>query len=114
EDLKGWVVTLKIRLHPFETHTRSCTLAVATANDLELFRSAWALFQAGPWAGRPVRLIGLGISGWEADTGLQGDLFGVDVPQPHPEQDRLDATLDAIQEKFGRGTIQWGLSGWNK
>ena len=110
QGFKGLVVTLKIRLRPFETHTRSRTLAVPTANDLELFRSAWTLFQSGPWASKPVRLIGLGISGWEADSGLQGDLFGADAPRPQPERDRLDATLDAIREKFGRGTIQRGLN----
>ncbi len=104
------VVTLKIRLHPFETHTRSRTLAVPTASDVELFRAAWALFQSGPWSGKAVRLIGVGLSGWEADSGLQGDLFGAEAPRPHPEQDRLDATLDAIRDKFGRGTIQRGLN----
>ena len=110
QDLKGLVVTLKIRLHPFETHTRSRTLAVPTASDVELFRAAWALFQSGPWSGKAVRLIGVGLSGWEADSGLQGDLFGAEAPRPHPEQDRLDATLDAIRDKFGRGTIQRGLN----
>ncbi len=110
QDLKGLVVTLKIRLHPFETHTRSRTLAVPTASDVELFRAAWALFQSGPWSGKAVRLIGVGLSGWEGDSGLQGDLFGAEAPRPHPEQDRLDATLDAIRDKFGRGTIQRGLN----
>ena len=114
EDLKGLVVNLKIRLQPFETHTRSRTLAIPTANDLEIFGSAWTLFQSGPWAGKPVRLIGLGISGWEADAGLQGDLFDAEAPRPEPERDRLDATLDAIREKFGRGTIHRGLNRRNE
>jgi len=110
EDLKGSVVTLKIRLHPFETHTRSRTLAVPTATDHEIFHTAWDLFQAGPWLGEPVRLIGLGLSGWQADAGHQPDLFDRDSPRPHPRNERLDATLDAIRDRFGRETIQRGLN----
>lgn len=109
EGLRGSVVTLKIRLHPFDTHTRSRGLALPTANDLEMFRSAWSLYESGPWTDKPVRLIGLGLSGWETDTGLQLDLFGADNPAPRPGQEHLDATLDAIRDRFGRGTIQRGL-----
>jgi DNA polymerase-4 len=46
------VVTLKVRLQPFETHTRSRTLPAATADDLLVFRTAWKQLQAEPWAGR--------------------------------------------------------------
>ncbi len=76
EQRKGLVVTLKIRFRPFETHTRSRTLKEPTANDIEILRVAWALFQTESWADRPVRLIGVGISGWnEAQLGVQQDLF---------------------------------------
>lgn len=109
EGLKGSLVTLKIRLRPFETHTRSRTLSVPTANDLGLFRAGWSLFESGRWTGKPVRLLGLGLSGWEADTPLQGNLFGREAPRPPPQQERLEATLDAIRDRFGRGTIQRGL-----
>jgi DNA polymerase-4 len=110
ENRKGLVVTLKIRFRPFETHTRSRTLAVPTASDVEIFRTAWTLFQAESWAGKPVRLLGLGLSRWEANAGVQRDLFDTNAPEPHRDQDRLDETLDAIREKFGRGYIQRGLN----
>jgi len=111
EQRRGLVVTLKIRFRPFETHTHSRTLKRPTASDVEIFRAAWSLFQSEPWEGRPVRLIGLGISGWgEAGTGVQPDLFDTQVPESHPERERLDETLDAIHDRFGRGTIQRGRS----
>jgi DNA polymerase-4 len=111
EQHKGLVVTLKIRFRPFETHTRSRTLKAPPANDIEILRVAWALFQAEPWTGRPVRLIGVGISGWcEAQLGMQQDLFDESTPEPHPEQEPLDTTLDAIRDRFGRGIIQRGLN----
>lgn len=57
------VVTLKIRFQPFETHTRSRTLKVPTADGNTLFHAAWSLLAAESWRERPVRLIGLGILG---------------------------------------------------
>jgi DNA polymerase-4 len=107
----GHVVTLKIRFHPFETHTRSRTLKVPTADEGALFRTAWSLFQTAPWSGRPVRLIGLGISGWpDLDVTGQPDLFDALVAEPQPQPDRLAATLDAIRSRFGPQAIQRGLS----
>ena len=105
----GSLVTLKVRLHPFETHTRSRALAAASTDDLLIFRTAWELFQAGCWAGRPVRLIGVGLSGWQREQ-VQRDLFAdADAKQPPSEQDRLHQTLDAIRDKFGKAVIQRGL-----
>jgi len=110
EDRKGLVVSLKIRFRPFETHTRSRTLAIPTASDVEIFRAAWALFRAEPLGGKPVRLIGLGLSGWEAEEGVQQDLFGADAPEPNPQDRRLDETLDAIRRRFDKGYVQRGLT----
>ncbi|MEY6433005.1 DNA polymerase IV [Thioalkalicoccus limnaeus] len=105
----GHVVTLKIRFHPFETHTRSRTLRVPTADDVALLRAAWSLFQAEPWTGRAVRLIGLGISGWpERDADGQLDLFAAQVAEHHPNPDRLAVTLEAIRGRFGPDAIQRG------
>ncbi len=110
EGRHGAVVTLKIRFRPFETHTRSRTLPLRTARDVDLFRTAWSLFEAEPWAGKPVRLIGLGLSGWEGEGGVQGDLFGTEAPEAQPRERRLDETLDAIRRKFGNGYLRRGLS----
>lgn len=110
EGLTGAVVTLKIRFHPFETHTRSRTLAVRTASDAVIFGAARDLFQAETWAGKPVRLIGLGLSGWDEQGCVQPDLFGTEAPVPHFQDQRLDETLDAIRRKFGKGSLQRGLN----
>jgi DNA polymerase-4 len=57
-----------------------------------------------------VRLIGLGLSGWEEERAVQGDLFGAEASEPHPRDQRLDDTLDAIRRKFGVGYLQRGLN----
>jgi DNA polymerase-4 len=61
------------------------------------------------WAGKPVRLIGLTLSGWEEERGVQRDLFETASPEPQPQEQRLDETLDAIRRKFGKGYLQRGL-----
>ncbi|MEJ2691561.1 MAG: DNA polymerase IV [Candidatus Thiodiazotropha sp.] len=112
EDRKGSLVTLKVRFHGFETHTRNRKLAVPTSADMEIFRHAWRLFQAQPWSGRPIRLIGLGISGWETgftgDNG-QGELFNEMATENDARQDLLYETLDAVGEKFGRKSVRMGI-----
>jgi DNA polymerase-4 len=57
-----------------------------------------------------VRLIGLGLSGWEEEPGVQGDLFGTSASEPQPRDQRLDDTLDAVRRKFGTGYLQRGLN----
>ncbi|WP_462321493.1 DNA polymerase Y family protein, partial [Halochromatium sp.] len=109
--LAGALVTLKLRLQPFETHSRSRTLSHRTASDQLIFQTAWELFASSPWRGRPVRLIGVGLSGWEPDAGpTQPDLFAAANRQPAtPANAKLDQTLDAIRNKLGDGLIQRGM-----
>lgn len=112
ERRKGNLVTLKVRFRGFETHTRNRKLSAPTSGDMEIFRHAWQLFQAQPWSGRPIRLIGLGISGWETeftpDT-AQGELFSEIAPESEAKQDLLYETLDAVSEKFGRKSVRMGV-----
>ena len=111
QDLAGALVTLKLRLQPFETHSRSRTLSHRTASDKLIFQTAWELFASSPWRGRPVRLIGVSLSGWEpAACPAQPDLFSTSEPQPSTlTTEKLDRTLDAIRDKLGDGLIQRGV-----
>jgi DNA polymerase-4 len=112
EGRKGSIVTLKIRFRGFKTHTRSRTLATPTAADMQIFQQAWELYQAEQWSNKPVRLIGLGISGWEkgvAPAAEQGELFSEPDPEPDQKQDLLYETLDAVSEKFGRKSVRLGV-----
>jgi DNA polymerase-4 len=112
EGYRGRQVTLKIRFPGFETHTRSRTLRTPTAADREIFRQAWELYRSGPWAARPVRLIGLGISGWQEDedrAAEQGELFEEKASATVAKQDRFYETLDSVNEKFGRRSLRLGI-----
>lgn len=111
---QGRTITLKIRFRGFETHTRSRSLPNPTADDRLLYQTARQLLESSGWLGRPVRLIGLGLSGWPVQHPQQPDLFDKVPPLPAAEptqriaDERLAATLDAIRDRFGPGIIRRG------
>ena len=107
EGLSGSVVTLKIRFEGFETYTRQYKHTTRTNDERDMLKTAWRLFLEGKLPNKPVRLIGIGISGWEEDQPAQTDLFG----QPEQQQDnkQLLKTIDAVTEKFGKHLLQVGV-----
>lgn len=107
EGVKGRVVTLKLRLEGFETHTRQRRLNEPTDADAVIFKRAWDLYRSSGYQGRSVRLIGLGISEWDSDA-PELDLF--DDPEQRKQDESLYATLDKVASKFGRGKLSLGLA----
>jgi DNA polymerase-4 len=105
EGLRGLTVTLKIRFPDFETHTRQATLDHAISSDRQIFAAARSLYQASGFAGRPVRLIGVGLSDWESSGQL--DLSFV----ADEKESRLFAAVDKIKNRFGRDAIGLGPTG---
>ncbi|GAB4288149.1 MAG: DNA polymerase IV [Thiohalomonadaceae bacterium] len=103
--LKGRTVQIKVRLADFSTLTRAQTLAQATDITDEIRRVALMLFeQRLPRPLPPLRLLGVGVSGFAAEPG-QDDLFAVAVRE---RQSRLDAVMDQVVERYGRGSIVRG------
>ena len=102
KELKAACVGIKIRLHDFKTLTRQCTLTIPTAESRVIAERARSLFDA--WVGtqqRPrIRLLGVSSSDFSRES--QSDLFA----EPERQQnEKLDATLDAIREKFGGAAV---------
>jgi DNA polymerase-4 len=101
EGIRGRTVTLKIRLTPFETHTRSCTLP-GEVNDMQKVRStAVKLYRDFNRKGRKVRLVGIGVSNLLRDTRSspeQLDLFG---GGPGFLQSETDRVLDQMKRLYG-------------
>jgi len=96
-------VTVKIRRHDFETHTRQRRLTPATHDSRNIARLAEALLATwlAQHPGAKLRLLGVGVS--ELAPAEQLDLF--DSARP-AEATRLDAALDAIRGKFGGTALQ--------
>jgi DNA polymerase-4 len=108
EGLSGSVVTLKIRFEGFETCTRQYTRTTPTHDERDMLKTAWRLFLEGKLPDKPVRLIGIGISGWEKNQPAQADLF--DQPEQQQDNKRVLKTIDAVTEKFGKHLLQVGVS----
>lgn len=63
---RGRTVTVKIRLRPFRTYTRSRTLEAATCDEEMVVDTAWELLERfDPQA--PVRLVGVGVANLTSD-----------------------------------------------
>ncbi len=92
-------VTLKLRLQPFETHTRSVT-GEPTQDGLELYRRALALLEREPVT-RPVRLIGLSASRLGPAGAGQLDLLDPTALR----RERLARVVDRLCERFGEGAV---------
>jgi DNA polymerase-4 len=108
EGLSGSVVTLKIRFEGFETHTRQNKRTSPTHDERDILKTAWQLFLRSKLPRKPVRLIGVGISGWQESQPAQADLF--DQPEQRESNQRLLQTIDDVTEKFGKGMLQVGVS----
>ena len=106
--LRGRTVHLKVRFADFSTITRSQTLPEPTDITEELWQAASELFcQRLPAGHLPVRLIGMGVSGFDELGFRQKLLFDQEQRQ---KQADLDAVTDQIRERFGSSAVRRGAS----
>ena len=99
-------VTVKIRFGDFQTITRSTTLD--TPDDLTdtIYTCVIALFDKWARASfQPVRLIGVSASPLTDRAGEQPGLF---VDPQKLQQKKIDTTLDAIKDRFGKHAVHRG------
>ena len=128
EGVRGRVVQLKLRDDSFATRTRRRTLSAPTDDGAMLYRVACELLAADPLE-RPLRLIGVGASGLSEaaaetlslfdavheDAGVSGGRGGkvgevAEGGGGGAKNPRLNAALDALAKKFGRGKVRRGQS----
>ena len=99
---QGRVAHLKLRWSDFSTITRQQALPQPTSTDRELVRAATDLF-AREQVRDPVRLVGFGVSGLDESGEAPRWLF----QELEPVRDRqLDAAVDRVRARFGRGAIR--------
>jgi DNA polymerase-4 len=102
--LRGSTIKLKLRWANFTTLTRQTTLAVSTDRVEEIYQAAREIFDTAWPTGKAVRLIGVGVSGFEVeDESQQLDLWE-SAPPPPP----LQNALDALRDKFGNQIVKRG------
>jgi DNA polymerase-4 len=106
-DLAGTTIKIKLRWADFTTLTRQITLPNPTDQDDAIYKAAVGLLRANWPEGKPVRLVGVGISGFEAphhQLGLWED------PAARQQSRRLQATLDDLRDRYGDDIINRGSS----
>jgi DNA polymerase-4 len=102
--LRGNTVRVKIRWSDFTTLTRQQALPQATDDDTEIERVAQELFRGAWTSGQAVRLIGVGVSGFD-DSEQQ---LGLWQDETADEKRRLQATLDDLKSRFGESIVKRG------
>jgi DNA polymerase-4 len=108
EILAGTVITLKIRFEGFETYTRQNTLPEPIDDERIMLETAWSLFNQSDLPDKPVRLIGVSLSGWAKREASQADLFEPAEQRAHDK--KILQTIDTVTEKFGKPILQVGMS----
>ncbi len=101
--LSGTTVKIKLRWADFTTLTRQVTLDRPIDQDDAIFEAAVDLFRRVWPVGKPVRLIGVGLSGFAAPARQLG-LF--EDPSTADEKRRLQQTLDALRERYGDDAVR--------
>jgi DNA polymerase-4 len=102
--LRGRTVHLKVRFADFSLITRSQTLPNPTNITDELWQAADEMLRNRLPSGHlSVRLIGIGVSGFDGTGLVQGFLFGQDERK---KQTGLDVATDQIWEKYGSSALR--------
>ena len=99
---KGRTVTLKVKYADFTQITRSRTLESRTDNTGLIFETGCELLDELELR-RAVRLIGLGVSNFEARV-RQVRLFE-EAPRASEATSDLDRAVDRVRERFGSGAV---------
>jgi DNA polymerase-4 len=101
ESLAGSTIQIKMRWADFSTITRQTTLLSVTNLDQEIFSAASTLFYENWPKGKPVRLIGVGVSNLGPPV-YQLTLWDDD----HQKEEKLLHAVDELRERFGRDIIK--------
>ena len=100
QQLAGATVKLKLRWPDFTTITRQVTLSHPTADAAEIYTAAVQLFER-EWQGQAVRLIGVGVSSFQASA-PQPSLWD----QPNPKEERLYDAVRDLRQRFGEQAVR--------
>jgi DNA polymerase-4 len=114
----GGTVKLKLRWSDFTTVTRQTTLPAPTDRDEDILQAALALFEKHWPINRPVRLIGVGVSGlkpparqlslWDAPAQPEMEEKPRPLAPDEAARKRLDEALSELEQKFGQQVIRRG------
>ena len=95
-------VSVTFRMLDFKNKSHQTTLPNATDTTDEIYKKAKKLFTES-WKGEPLRLIGVALTNLTDESFEQLSLF--EDNEKKERNRKLDATMDAIRQKFGNDKI---------
>ena len=98
--LKGNTIKLKLRWQDFTTQTRQATLLNPTNDDLEIYAAVKALLNKTWKKGKPVRLLGVGVTQFSKPV-IQLGLWDA----PSNRDVNLFTAVDVLRDRYGKNTI---------
>lgn len=104
---KAGLVCTEIKYNTFRTASHQAVLETPTASTNSIYQQALALFDE-LWDQTPIRLLGIRTSKLVPDDEpVQLNLFDYNAPLTEKQQ-KLDAALDSIRNKFGKDAVKRG------
>lgn len=107
--LAGRTVTVKLRFADFTTRTVRRTLSRPVDSEAEFLPVALRLLRSAWSPGIGLRLVGVGMSGFE-ERGEQLGLLQT-AAEDRPPREALERSIDAVRERFGSDAIGKGRRG---
>lgn len=101
--LKGKTVNLKVKYSDFTQVTRSKTLDQCTDDGMLIYAEARKLLQKTETGRRPVRLLGVSMSGLADEETGQLSLFSEDEKKEKSE--KLNRAIDSLHDRFGKKSV---------
>ncbi|MDQ7024770.1 MAG: DNA polymerase IV [Anaerolineae bacterium] len=99
-------INIKLRWSDFTTLSRQTTLLHPTQDEKLIAKKAIALFDTHWTQGKPVRLIGVGVSNLNDAAVRQLELWETEQTQ---KSRKLQSTLDDLKERFGDSSVKKGI-----
>jgi DNA polymerase-4 len=101
---KGTTVQITVKYSDFSSITRQSTVP-ATFLTKDICEAGTRLLKNN-WVSRPVRLIGISLSGFESEAPQQLSFFTQKNEISSAREESLEKTVDVLREKYGDNTIK--------
>lgn len=102
--VRGKTVTITVRDKNLYHFTRQCKLQNSTDVSIEIINAAMKIFRENYVWNNPIRSIGVAVSDFNVDEGVQYDLSG--TVEKREKLERLEKAVDNIRQRFGNYAVQ--------
>ncbi len=104
QGVRGKTVTITVRDKNLYHFTRQCKLQNSTDVSIEIINAAIKIFRENYVWNNPIRSIGVAVSDFNVDEGVQYDLSG--TVEKREKLERLEKAVDNIRQRFGNYAVQ--------